>query len=866
MDRDLETRLHQALFTRFSQPELRTLCFDLGVDYDDLPGEGKSNKARELVTYMRRRDRLDDLAEAVQRARPDAVLAWEPDASVDLAAAIGRKEAALDSAERILAVIAGERARFQTAGPVPADTEQQWRDQRRQVAKLRAELEDLKLARDGVSPRKTQKSRLPEQAPFFGREAEIEQALESFNPRKRMWGVLIDGLGGMGKTALALKIAHESQAREAFQDYVWVSAKTSYLEPTGIRPEKSPDFTSAGTLFDAIAEELELYSIHELSSDRDKRDALHARLEGRETLLVLVDNLETLKKKDQQEVIDFLSELPPGCKAIVTTRERYGHRIGGASIVTARAMPWEDALRLIEVEAGKEQRVQAVLEEQVGRERWRELYEAAGGSPLAIIWAIGLMRVRHKTFDEALEMLRQGEREGDMYRFIYHEAVSRLDRASVRLLDTLALFLGPATPEALKQVSGLAFDEFDRAREELANLSFLMHQDQGRFTLHPITRRYVGDLETRRDQRELPLRYARYWRSFAEEHGYEKWESYPRLRRDLDDVRSAVLWTRREWVRLAQRDGTGADGELGWARRVWRFLRRPFSARDEPLPEEQVELALMLVQFGNALSTFYRTIGYWTWLEELCHWAIEAAGELGEGPSLGWRCYDLGWLHAKRGALAAAREWAEKASAAFKQGGSREGEAEARRLQGVIAEYAGDLETARAIYKQVLKVYKEAENNEGIGMLLLDFGDLARARGNLERAQSYYEHAQSAWLRSESPEDGVAALNRLGLTMLEMDRYEEAELYFKQAWESAIIRAQAHDASRREDVVYSEELAEAQWGLARIEAHQGQPERALQYAQEALRVYQERLGKEDVAELRRFVRELQEQVGGNGQD
>jgi tetratricopeptide (TPR) repeat protein len=44
-----------------SKEELRDLCFDLGVKYDDLPGEGAAAKARELVDYLERHCRIPDL-------------------------------------------------------------------------------------------------------------------------------------------------------------------------------------------------------------------------------------------------------------------------------------------------------------------------------------------------------------------------------------------------------------------------------------------------------------------------------------------------------------------------------------------------------------------------------------------------------------------------------------------------------------------------------------------------------------------------------------------------------------------------------------------------------------------------------------
>ena len=63
--------LRQILTTYFNESELRNLCFDLGVDYDNLPGEGKGDKARELVALFERCGRPHELVEACQRLRPN---------------------------------------------------------------------------------------------------------------------------------------------------------------------------------------------------------------------------------------------------------------------------------------------------------------------------------------------------------------------------------------------------------------------------------------------------------------------------------------------------------------------------------------------------------------------------------------------------------------------------------------------------------------------------------------------------------------------------------------------------------------------------------------------------------------------------
>ena len=58
------------LRTAFNESELHDLCFRLAIDYEELSGQNKRDKARELLIYFERRDRLDELMAAVHKLRP----------------------------------------------------------------------------------------------------------------------------------------------------------------------------------------------------------------------------------------------------------------------------------------------------------------------------------------------------------------------------------------------------------------------------------------------------------------------------------------------------------------------------------------------------------------------------------------------------------------------------------------------------------------------------------------------------------------------------------------------------------------------------------------------------------------------------
>jgi hypothetical protein len=70
--------VYELLITYFNEEELKTLCFYLPVDYESLKGEGKANKARELVLYSYRQNLLSRLRDEVTNQRPS--IPW-PDIS-----------------------------------------------------------------------------------------------------------------------------------------------------------------------------------------------------------------------------------------------------------------------------------------------------------------------------------------------------------------------------------------------------------------------------------------------------------------------------------------------------------------------------------------------------------------------------------------------------------------------------------------------------------------------------------------------------------------------------------------------------------------------------------------------------------------
>lgn len=67
-------KLHQFITQSFNYEELRTLCFGLNLDFDNLEASGKDGKVRELITYFLRRQQLQDLIDICCDFRPN--ISW----------------------------------------------------------------------------------------------------------------------------------------------------------------------------------------------------------------------------------------------------------------------------------------------------------------------------------------------------------------------------------------------------------------------------------------------------------------------------------------------------------------------------------------------------------------------------------------------------------------------------------------------------------------------------------------------------------------------------------------------------------------------------------------------------------------------
>lgn len=146
---------------------------------------------------------------------------------------------------------------------------------------------------------------LPRRAAFFGRTKEMNIVMRALSPADRTWGILVDGIGGIGKSAIAMEAAYRAQEAALFEAFIFVTAKQNILEPGGIR-ELTPPARTLDEFLNETARVLGQPGIAKLTGD-EKRITLIDALRAIPTLLVY-DNLETLSKEEQEASISIKKE------------------------------------------------------------------------------------------------------------------------------------------------------------------------------------------------------------------------------------------------------------------------------------------------------------------------------------------------------------------------------------------------------------------------------------------------------------------------------------------------------------------------------------------------------------------------------
>ncbi len=208
---------------------------------------------------------------------------------------------------------------------------------------------------------------------FVGRRVLLEEVKQLLNSRHPV--VSLDGVGGVGKSALAIELVKELYAAQKYMFIVSLSAKSKVW--VGYTSTRVSGFSGMTEFLRELAAVLCVPA--DIDANSLKRTVV-SEMEGLDGL-ILVDNIEDI---DDPEILRFLSlEVPAPVKVLVTSRIDRGLGALTKSIPEMDKLEAQDLLtHELKALGFKGQ------DERVGLRQ--EIVEATGCLPLAIKWAASL--------------------------------------------------------------------------------------------------------------------------------------------------------------------------------------------------------------------------------------------------------------------------------------------------------------------------------------------------------------------------------------------------------------------------------------------------------------------------------------------
>lgn len=578
----------------------------------------------------------------------------------------------------------------------------------------------------------------------------------------------LHGLPGVGKTALAIELAHDPEVLAHFPDGIlWAGVG------------RQPDVLAHLGAW-AAALGLPAHEAPRPAPLARRAQEIHAAI-GLKRMLLVVD--------DAWELNDALPFRVggPHCVHLLTTRlasVALDFACDGALPVGELSTP--DGLALLARMAP--QAVQAEPEEA------ERLSLAAGGLPLALI----LMgrHLRRQSYGAQARRLRAAIAQ-------LNEAATRLSLAQPQTLLEQRPDLPAETPISLRAIIGISDTALDaEARQALRALALFPPKPNSfpeaaalevaavppaaldalvdfglveaippdRYTLHQTIADYARLDDPGPAARQ---RFLAYWVEFACQHAGDN--------RLLSQELDSLMWA----MELAHNEQDHAALVKGiTALQVFLFRRGLLAVAERHLSRGRHSAILLddlpcLAAILRYLGIVTGRRGQYAEAEECLLESLALARRLENRQLEADSLRNLGDVNLYRGDFTTASAYYEQAIALYRQTGDRSGEGLGLRTLGAAFAEQGDFTRARQYYEQALILFRQVGDAQGESSTLNSLGGMFADTGEYARARAYYEYALPI-KRQLGDRWGEAVLfNNLGVAALGQCNFEEGRVCFE---------------------------------------------------------------------------------------
>ncbi|MFI7129243.1 BTAD domain-containing putative transcriptional regulator [Nonomuraea sp. NPDC050153] len=662
---------------------------------------------------------------------------------------------------------------------------------------------------------------------FSGRTAELER-LVGEQPGSAV--VTIDGMAGIGKTTLAVHVAHRLAAR--YPDgrlFIDLRAHTAGQEPI-----------DAAAALEALLRQLGVPADRIPVTPVERSALWRAELADRRVLAVLDNALDA----------EHVRHLLPGHSdtlVLITSRRRLVD-LDGAQALSVDVLGEEDAAELFERIVGERARHEP--------DAVREVLQLCGHLPLAI--RISAARLQHRprwTVSYLAGRLRDHRRLLDGVSAAFTLSYEQLHEAEQRMFRLLGLAPGRDIDACgAAALAGISEDEAEELLEGLLDAHMLLQFEPGRYTFHDLLREHARSIA---EDDEAVLRLLTYYlhRSRAAmdrlyPYSVSQREGIPQPTAPIAPIRDAaeaIAWLDAERSNIIATAVHGPEICLG----MLALTMRPFLDR-QAHHDDALTLHTLALQRSRKLGhrefeeraltdlawTYWR-LGEYELAEEHAHQALDACEEAYERARA---LLTLGNVALRRRQDSTAEQYLEQALDLTRIGADTWGEAHVLGILALALDRAGRPEEARRHLDLALALHRKFGNPAGEAMTLNHLGVVLRHQGELAQARTRHEQAAALYRKLGNTTDEAAALN--GLAEAAGDPAGAVGEHT-----AALVLA---DQTRNRP-----EQARAHDGLARAHLALGRSEQACEHGRVALGLYAE-LDVPEAEEVRAFLEQAEQ--------
>lgn len=655
---------------------------------------------------------------------------------------------------------------------------------------------------------------------FTGRGREVAALDAALHEQARGGGTLVicalGGLGGVGKTWLALHWAHQNVER--FPD------GQLYVNLRGFDPteEPVPAATALCGFLDALG-----VAPGAVPAEAQAQAGLYRSLLADKRVLVVLDNA-----RDADQVVPLL---PGGseCTVLITSRNHLGPLVAahGARALELDVLPASEAREVL---------VRRLGEDRVARDSQaaEELLTACAGLPLAL-GIVAARAARHPAFPLAalaadlrdasgrLDALDPGDRQATL-RAVLSWSVYAMRPEAIGAFSLLALAPGgDIVPAATASLLALPSHEAQALLHELEDACLLQQHTPGRYRMHDLVRLYAHECAEREHtpaERDAALRRVLGFYThtahdadlllhpYRKPVGLEPTTTGNRPHVPTDDP-EAMAWFRAEHLNLLAAQHSAAAH--GWHETVW-------------------QVAWSLVAFHCRRGDYLNSLAAW-------RIALDAARHLPE-PARTIAHLQVAHTHAELGHHEEALEHAHQALTRAEENHDLTGQARAHREFAWTWQRRGEYEQALRDATRALELFRAADEPIWEATLHNDVGWYAAHLGDYDTARAHCEAALELYQRHHHV-DEANVLDSLGYIAHHAGRDDEAIGYYRQAL--ALMRARGNTYDPPEILEH----------LGHAHAALGQDREARAMWQEALELYESQHRTDHAEQVARCLEE-----------